>query len=68
MPAKIIETAMDLADDICAPLSGSNLAGLAEELARIAVAADQRGRQARQPILAIRAFSALPIGLNLVRH
>ena len=60
---KIIETARNLADDINARLSGSSLAGLAEELAEIAVATDERGRQARQPILAIRAFSALAITL-----
>ncbi len=63
---KIIETARNLADDINARLSGSSLAGLAEELAEIAVATDERGRQARQPILAIRAFSALAIALALV--
>jgi hypothetical protein len=46
-------------------LSGSSLAGLAEELARIAAATDARGWRARRPILAIRAFSALAIGLAL---
>ena len=47
-------------------LPGSNLAGLAEELARVAVATEERGRQARRPILAIRALSALAIGLALL--
>lgn len=64
--AKIIETAKNLADDINLRLSGSSLAGLAEELAKIAVATAERGRQARQPILAIRVFSAPSIGLALL--
>jgi hypothetical protein len=64
--SKIIETAKHLADDINVRLSGSSLAGLAEELARIAVATDERGRQARRPILAIRLFSVLAICLALL--
>ena len=63
---KIVETAKNLADDINARLPGSSLAGLAEELTKVAVATRTRGRQARRPILAIRAVSALAIGLALV--
>ena len=63
---KIVETAKNLADDINTRLPGSSLAGLAEELAKVAVATRTRGRQARRPILAIRAVSALAISLALV--
>ena len=63
---KIVETAKNLANDINTRLPGSSLAGLAEELAKVAVATRTRGRQARRPILAIRALSALAIGLVLV--
>ena len=63
---KIVETAKNLADDINARFPGSSLAGLAEELTKVAVATRTRGRQARRPILAIRAVSALAIGLALV--
>jgi hypothetical protein len=65
-PSKIVETAKNLADDINARFPGSSLAGLAEELTKVAVATRTRGRQARRPILAIRAVSALAIGLALV--
>ena len=47
-------------------MPGSKLAGLAEELTKIAIATDERGRQAHRPFLAIRAVSALAIGLALV--
>ena len=47
-------------------MPGSSLAGLAEELAKVAVATRTRGRQARRPILAIRVVSALAIGLALL--
>jgi hypothetical protein len=63
---KIVETAKNLADDINTRMPGSSLAGLAEELARVAVATRTRGRQAHRPILAIRAVSALAIGVALV--
>jgi hypothetical protein len=63
---KIVHTAKNLADDINTRLPGSSLAGLAAELAKVAVATLTRGRQARRPILAIRAVSALAIGLALV--
>ena len=63
---KIVETAKNLADDINTRLPGSSLAGLAEELTKVAVATRTRGRQARRPILAIRALSALAIGLVLL--
>jgi hypothetical protein len=63
---KIIETAKNLADEMKLRLPGSNLAVLAEELAVLAVATEERGRQARRPFLAIRALSALAIILVLV--
>ena len=63
---KIIETAKYLAADINTRLSGSSLAGLAQELAGIAVATEERGRQARRPIYAIRIFSGLAIGGGLL--
>ena len=64
--AKIIETAKNLANDVNLRLPGSNLAVLAEELAVLAVATEERGRQARRPFLAIRALSALAISLVLL--
>lgn len=64
--SKIVETAKNLADDINLRLSGTNLAGLAEELAALAAATEERGRRARRPFLAIRAFSGLAICLVLV--
>ncbi len=63
---KIIETGKNLADDINRRLPGTNLAGLAEELAALAVATEKRGRRARRPFLAIRALSALAISLLLL--
>jgi hypothetical protein len=71
---KVIETAKNLAADINVRLSGTNLAVLAEELARLAVATEERAGRARRPFLAIRAFSTLAISLvllglwNLARH
>lgn len=59
---KIVETAKNLADDISARLPGSSLAGLARELAGLAVATDERGRRARRPIYSIRILSAVAIG------
>jgi hypothetical protein len=61
--AKIIETAKNLSDGINERLSGSRLAGLAKELAEIAVAADERSQAARRPIIAIRVVSAAAISL-----
>ncbi len=72
--SRVAETARNLADDINSRLAGSSLAGLATELAGIADATEERGQQARRPILAIRILSALAIGLAvlgvwaLVRH
>jgi len=63
---KIIETAKNLAADINARFSGTNLAVLAEELASLAVATEERARRARRPFLAIRAFSTLAISLVLL--
>ena len=63
---KIIETAKNLAGEINVHLSGTNLAGLAEELAGIAVASEERAQRARRPFLAIRVLSALAISLVLL--
>ena len=63
---KIIDSAKNLADAINASLAGTNLAVLAEELARLAVATEDRAGRARRPFLAIRACSALAISLVLV--
>jgi hypothetical protein len=63
---KIVHTAKNLADDINTRLPGSSLAGLADELTKVAVATRTRGRRACRPILAIRAVSALAISLALV--
>jgi cytochrome bd-type quinol oxidase subunit 2 len=64
--AKIIETAKNLSDDINVRLPGSNLAVLAQELAVLAVATEERRQKARRPFLAIRALSALAISLVLL--
>jgi hypothetical protein len=63
---KIIETAKNLADEINVRLPGTNLAVLAGALAALAVATEERGRQARRPFLAIRALSGLAIGVVFV--
>lgn len=63
---KILGTAKNLAEDIDARLPGSNLAGLAHELAGLAVAAEERGKRAQKPIYAIRAVSTLAIVLGLL--
>jgi hypothetical protein len=63
---KIVETAKNLAAEINARLPGSNLAGLADELTKLAIAARTRGRRAHRPIVAVRVVSALAIGLALV--
>ena len=57
--AKIIETAKSFAADVNVGLPGSTLAALA-------VATEERGRQARRPFLAIRAFSALSISVVIL--
>jgi hypothetical protein len=62
---RIIETAKNLAANINARLPTSSLAGLADELAAIAVETDERGRRARRPILAIRTLSAAAIVLAI---
>ncbi len=64
--ARIIETAENLAGQIGERLPGSSLAALAVELVRIAHATEERARQARKPILAIRAGSFLAIGACVV--
>lgn len=65
-PEKLIETARNLADDINGRLAGSSLAELSRELVKIAVATVERGKSASRPIYAVRAFSALAIGMGLV--
>jgi len=63
-PAKIIETAENLACEVGKRLPGSTLAGLADELVQIAHGTDERARQARRPIYGIRAGSLLAIALT----
>ena len=62
-PAKIVETAENLARGVGERLPASTLAGLAEELAAIAHATDERARQARRPIYAVRVGSVMAIGM-----
>lgn len=63
---KIIDTAKNLVEDINVRLSGTNLAALAEELVKLAVATEERARRARRPFVAIRMISGLVISLVLV--
>ena len=63
---KIIETAKNLANEINLRLPGTNLAILAREMAVLAVETEERGQQARRPFLAIRALSAVAIGVVLL--
>ncbi len=65
-PARIIETAENLARDVGEKLPGRSLAGLAAELAQIAHATDQRARRARKPIYSIRFASVLAVGASLL--
>ncbi len=65
-PAKIVETAKNLARSVGERLPGSTLAGLAGELAAIAHATDERARQARRPIYAVRLGSLIAIGAGVV--
>ncbi len=60
-PAKIIETADHLALRVNEKLLESTLAGLAAELAQVARQTEERARQARRPILAIRIASILAV-------
>jgi hypothetical protein len=64
-PARIIQTAENLALRVCEGLPESTLAGLAVELARVARATEERTRQASRPIYALRAASLLAIGASL---
>lgn len=63
-PARMVETAESLAREIGERLPGSSLAGLAAELASLAHATDERTKQARAPIHALRAASAAAIGVG----
>jgi hypothetical protein len=65
-PVRIVQTAENLARSISDKLPESTLASLAAELAAIARATDERARQARRPIYAIRCVSLLAIGASLV--
>jgi hypothetical protein len=65
-PARIIETAENLARGVGDRLPGSSLAGLAAELERIARSTDERARQARRPIYAIRVASLLAVCASLL--
>lgn len=58
---KLIETAKHLSNDIGDRMPSSSLSELARELVTLAVASVERGRAARRPILAVRAFSALVV-------
>jgi hypothetical protein len=58
-PAKIVETAENLARNVGESFSGTALAGLAVELAALAHRTDELARHARKPIYAIRVCSAL---------
>ncbi|WP_165227025.1 hypothetical protein [Aquisphaera insulae] len=63
---KLIETARHLSDDINERLPSSSLSELARELVKVAVATVERGRSARRPILAVRAFSAAAVFSALI--
>ena len=65
-PARIIETAENLAREVGERLPGSSLAGLAVELAQIAHATNERARQARRPIYAIRVVSLVAVSASLL--
>jgi hypothetical protein len=65
-PAKIVETAENLARGLGERLPGSTLAGLAIELLGIARQTDERARQARRPIYAIRVASLLAVSASLL--
>jgi hypothetical protein len=58
-PAKIIQTAENLARRVSSRFPESNLAGLAADLAEIARETDERARQARQPIPLVRTAGGL---------
>ena len=65
-PARIIETAENLAREVGEKLPGSSLAGLAVELAQIAHETDERTLRARRPIYAIRVISLLAVSVSLL--
>lgn len=64
-PAKIVETAENLARGVGERLPGTTLASLAVKLAAIARDTDERAQQARRPIYAIRAGSLLAISATI---
>ncbi|MDG3004343.1 hypothetical protein [Paludisphaera mucosa] len=59
----VIEAARHLAERVERRLPGTTLAALSKELTEIAVATEERGRKANEPIFVIRAFSVLASGL-----
>jgi hypothetical protein len=65
-PARIIETAENLARVIGEKLPGSSLADLAVELSQIAHAIVERARRARRPIFVIRVVSVLAVSTSLL--
>lgn len=65
-PARIIETAENLAREVGEKLPGSSLAGLAVKLLHVAHATEERARRARRPIYAIRVLSLLAISASLL--
>jgi hypothetical protein len=65
-PARIIETAEDLARRVGEKLPGSRLSAFAVALVQIARQTDGRAREARRPILAIRLASALATAASLL--
>jgi hypothetical protein len=65
-PANIIETADHLARRVSEKLPDSTLAGLAAELAQVARQTEERAREARRPIPAIRVASVLAVCGTLV--
>jgi hypothetical protein len=64
-PAKIVQTAENLAHRVSERLPESNLAGLAAELAGIARETHRRARQVRRPIYLVRAACGLAILASL---
>lgn len=62
-PARIVETAQNLAQEVGERLPGTTLAGLAAELLSIAHSTEERATQASKPIHSLRIASAAAIGI-----
>jgi hypothetical protein len=65
-PARIVETADHLARRVGEKLPDSNLAGLGAELVQLSRQTEERAREARRPILAIRIASILAVCGTLI--